>query len=49
MNQYTQKAALLKDVLQERSSLADANHQYKESLLLFATAQAGLEKALGVN
>jgi outer membrane protein TolC len=49
MNQYTQKAALLKDVLQERSSLADATHQYKEALLQFATAQAGLEKALGVN
>jgi outer membrane protein len=49
MNQFTQKAALLKDVLQEQASLADANHQYKEALLQFATAQAGLEKALGQN
>jgi outer membrane protein len=49
MNQYTQKAALLKDVLQEQASLADANHQYKEALLQLATAQAGLEKALGEN
>jgi outer membrane protein len=49
MNQYTQKAALLKDVLQEQASLADANHQYREALLQFATAQAGLEKALGQN
>jgi outer membrane protein len=49
MNQYTQKAALLKDVLQQRSSLAEANHQYKDALLQFATAQAALEKALGEN
>jgi outer membrane protein TolC len=49
MNQYSQKAALLKDVLQEQSSLADANRQYKEALLQLATAQAGLEKALGEN
>jgi outer membrane protein len=49
MNQYSQKAALLKDVLQEQASLADANHQNKEALLQLATAQAGLEKALGEN
>jgi outer membrane protein len=49
INQYTQKAALLKDVLQQRSSLADANHQYKDALFQFATAQAALEKALGEN
>jgi outer membrane protein len=49
MNQYTQKAALLKDVLQDQASLADANHQHKEALLQLATAQAGLEKALGEN
>jgi outer membrane protein TolC len=49
MEQYTQQAALLKDVLKERSSLADANSQHKQALLQFATAQAALEKALGGN
>ena len=49
VNRYTQQAALLKDVLQERSSLAEANSQHKQALLQFATAQASLEKALGGN
>jgi outer membrane protein len=49
MNRFTQKAALLKDVLQEQATLADANHQYRQALLQAATAQAALEKALGEN
>jgi outer membrane protein TolC len=47
MNKYTQKAALLKDVLESQASLSDANRQYQEALLSFWTAKVDLEKAIG--
>src|SRR5262245_53994105 len=47
MNRYTQKAALLQDVLQAQSALADANHQYQQAVLGTMTANAELEKAIG--
>jgi outer membrane protein TolC len=46
-NRYTQKAALLSDVLQTEAALAHANQQYGEALANFWTARAELEKALG--
>jgi len=46
-NQYTQKAALLRDLLKAQSNLADADHQATRALLDLATAQADLEKAIG--
>jgi outer membrane protein TolC len=46
-NQYKLTAALLSDVLQSQSTLAEANHQFQEALLGYWTAQAEFEKALG--
>jgi len=48
-NRYTQRDALLSDVLQAQSSLADADHRVMQALLDLATAQADFEKALGVD
>jgi outer membrane protein len=47
MNQYAQKAALLKDVLQQRASVESANEQFNRALLSFWTAKADFEKSLG--
>jgi outer membrane protein TolC len=47
MNRYTQKAALLQDVLQAQSALADANQQYQQAILGVMTARADVEKAIG--
>jgi outer membrane protein len=47
MDKYSQKAALLQDVLQAQASLADANDSYQQAVLSFWTARADLEKALG--
>jgi outer membrane protein TolC len=46
-NKYKLTAALLSDVLQSQSTLAEANHQFQEALLDYWTAQAEFEKALG--
>jgi outer membrane protein TolC len=46
-NRYQVQAALLKDVLQTQTSLADANQQYQQALLSFWTAKADFEKAIG--
>src|SRR5262249_35864575 len=46
-SQYKLAAALLSDVLQSQSTLAEANHQFQEALLGYWTAQAEFEKALG--
>ena len=48
MNLYRQKSALLKDVLQAQSDLTDANSEFQNALLSLWTAQAQLDKALGV-
>jgi len=47
MNRYTQKSAVLQDVLKAQSDLADANHQYQQALLDLMTATTDLEKAIG--
>jgi outer membrane protein TolC len=46
-NNYKFTAALLSDVLQSQSTLAEANHQFQEALLGYWTARAQFEKALG--
>ena len=46
-NRFKQNAALLKDVLQQQSDLAEANSRYQQAVLSFWTAKADLEKALG--
>jgi outer membrane protein len=46
-NRYAVQAALLRDVLQAQTSLAEANHQYQQSLLDFWAARADFEKAIG--
>jgi outer membrane protein TolC len=47
MNRYTQKSAVLEDVLKAQSDLADANHQYQQALLDFMTATTDLERVIG--
>lgn len=47
MNQYEQKIALSKDVLQQRSSLESATSQNSQALLSFWAAKADFEKSLG--
>jgi outer membrane protein len=46
-NKFKQEAALLKDVLQTQSAVADTNHQYQQALLALLTARADFEKAIG--
>ncbi|HEU0174233.1 MAG TPA: TolC family protein [Blastocatellia bacterium] len=46
-NRYTARAAMLKDVLQAQTALAEANHQYQQALLAFWAARADFEKAIG--
>jgi outer membrane protein len=47
MNQYSQKAALLDTVLQEKATLASAEDQYGQTVLGFWKARADFERALG--
>ena len=47
LNQYEQKAALSKDVLQQRSALESATAQNRQSLLSFWAAKADFEKSVG--
>lgn len=46
-NRYEQQASLLKDVLQVRASLAEANSQYQQALQSYWSARADFETALG--
>ncbi len=46
-SKYKLTAALLSDVLQSQSTLAEANHQFQQALLGYWTARAEFEKALG--
>ncbi|MGA9996350.1 MAG: TolC family protein [Pyrinomonadaceae bacterium] len=46
-NKYQVEAVLLSDVLQTQTSVAEADHQYQQSLLAFWAAKAEFEKALG--
>jgi outer membrane protein TolC len=47
MDEYKQKAVLLKSVLQDETSLAESNRQYEDALLSFWKAKADFEKAIG--
>lgn len=47
INRYDQKAALLSDVLQQQSSLAQANTAQSQALAAFWTSKADFERALG--
>jgi outer membrane protein TolC len=44
---YSQQVILLSDLLQQQASLANAEDQYRQALLVFWTARADFEKALG--
>ena len=46
-SKYQQTAALMSDVLQSQSSMAEADHQFQQALLGYWTARAEFEKALG--
>jgi outer membrane protein TolC len=46
-NRYTQREALLSDVIKVQSTVADADHRCMQALMNLATAQADLEKAMG--
>jgi outer membrane protein TolC len=47
MNRYDQKAALLSDLLQEQSSLTEADSRYQQALANFWTARASFSRAIG--
>src|SRR5215467_11483514 len=47
MNQYEQKVALSKDVLQQRSAVENVTSQNSQALLSFWAAKADFEKSLG--
>jgi outer membrane protein TolC len=47
-NRYTEKTALLSELLQQQSSLSEAEAQYQQALQDFWTARAEFEKAIGV-
>jgi outer membrane protein len=46
-DQFKHSAVLLRDVLQQQAAVADADHNYQQSLLSFWNAKALFEKALG--
>ena len=46
-NKFKFEAALFKDVLQTQAGIAEANHQHQQALLIFLTARADFEKAIG--
>ena len=46
-DQYGQKTALLRDVLQQQSAVEGANADYNEAMASFWTAKANFQKAIG--
>jgi outer membrane protein TolC len=46
-NQYAQKTALLRDVLQRQATAQGADAQYIQAVAAFWTAKANLDKAIG--
>jgi outer membrane protein TolC len=46
-NQFEERAALAKDVLDAQNKLADAQHKQQESLLAYWKAKADFLKAIG--
>jgi outer membrane protein len=47
INRYEQKAALLAEVLQQQSAVAQADAQYQQAIANFWTARADFDRALG--
>jgi outer membrane protein TolC len=47
-NRYKQDVSLFEDLLQARTSLAEADSQYQQALLNYWTARADFEKSLGM-
>jgi len=47
MNQFEQKAALMKDVLQEKTAVQNATDQHEQAMLAFWGAKADFDKAIG--
>lgn len=48
-NRFAEKSVLLKDVLQSKAALAEAQHDYQRALLRFWSARADYDKAIGRN
>jgi outer membrane protein TolC len=46
-NEFKQSAVLMRDLLQQQAAVANADHDYEQSLLSFWNAKAAFEKALG--
>jgi outer membrane protein len=46
-DQFKHSAVLMRDLLQQEASVANADHDYEQSLLAFWNAKAAFEKALG--
>lgn len=46
-NRYSQQAALIKEVLQAQSTMAESSQKYKEALLAFWKTRAEFERAIG--
>jgi len=46
-DKYKTEAVLLRNVLEQQTSVASADHDYEEALLSFWSAKAQFEKALG--
>jgi outer membrane protein TolC len=46
-NQFKKSVVLLRDVLDQQTAVANANHEYEQGLLSFWSARAQFEKALG--
>ncbi len=46
-DKFRQSSVLLRDVLQQQTAVATADHDYEQALLAFWTAKAEFEKALG--
>ncbi len=46
-DKFKQEAVLLRDVMQQQTAVANADHDYEEALLSFWSAKADFEKALG--
>lgn len=46
-DKFKRQAVLLRDVLQQQSAVANADHDYEQALLSFWSAKAEFEKALG--
>lgn len=47
MDKFKQQSVLLRDLLQQDTAVANANHDYEQALLAFWSAKAEFEKALG--